>query len=208
MRTRDRLAGAVVVLMLAGCGRPEPTAAAAPSTVAQPAADQPAEPVPPATAPVAVPPSAGDPLAQARMDGYGDLRLGMPAAGMPAAWGGELKGTADSADGCHLLTPAWSKGVPELAFMVEGGRFVRYDVRGAKETAPGGGRVGASEAELQQLYAGRIEVQPHKYGDGHVLRVADRQAGTALLFETDAAGTVTRWRVGLPPQVDYVESCG
>ncbi|TQC57293.1 lectin, partial [Pantoea dispersa] len=29
-----------------------------------------------------------------------------------------------------------------------------------------------------------------------------------LVFETDAAGKVVAWRVGLPPQVDYVEGCG
>ena len=28
-----------------------------------------------------------------------------------------------------------------------------------------------------------------------------------VIFETDAEGTVTEWRVGLPPQVDYVEGC-
>jgi len=28
-----------------------------------------------------------------------------------------------------------------------------------------------------------------------------------LLFETDAAGKITRWRVGVPPQIDYVEGC-
>ncbi|HWI23748.1 MAG TPA: lectin, partial [Lysobacter sp.] len=28
-----------------------------------------------------------------------------------------------------------------------------------------------------------------------------------LVFETDAAGKVTAWRAGVPPQVDYVEGC-
>jgi hypothetical protein len=27
------------------------------------------------------------------------------------------------------------------------------------------------------------------------------------VFETDAGGTVTEWRAGVPPQVDYVEGC-
>jgi hypothetical protein len=28
-----------------------------------------------------------------------------------------------------------------------------------------------------------------------------------LVFETDAAGKVTEWRAGLPPQVGYIEGC-
>ena len=32
-------------------------------------------------------------------------------------------------------------------------------------------------------------------------------APTRLVFEVDAAGKVTSWRVGLSPQVEYVEGC-
>jgi hypothetical protein len=32
-------------------------------------------------------------------------------------------------------------------------------------------------------------------------------AAAKLVFETDAAGKATAWRVGLSPQVDYVEGC-
>ena len=28
-----------------------------------------------------------------------------------------------------------------------------------------------------------------------------------LLFETNAEGNVASWRIGVPPQVDYVEGC-
>jgi hypothetical protein len=28
-----------------------------------------------------------------------------------------------------------------------------------------------------------------------------------LLFATDADGRVNEWRIGVPPQVDYVEGC-
>jgi len=41
-----------------------------------------------------------------------------------------------------------------------------------------------------------------------VLRVTAPQGTGALVFETDAQGRVTRWRAGVPPQVDYVEGCG
>jgi hypothetical protein len=59
------------------------------------------------------------------------------------------------------------------------------------------------------LYGERVESQPHKYvAGGSYLRVAAPQGESALLFETDAQGTVTRWRVGVPPAGDYVEGCG
>ncbi len=40
------------------------------------------------------------------------------------------------------------------------------------------------------------------------LRVTRDGSEAVLLFETDAQGRVEEWRIGLPPQVDYVEGCG
>ena len=93
--------------------------------------------------------------------------------------------------------------------MFEDGRFVRYDVGTAKEAAPGGGRVGMDEAQIRTLYGARVQVQPHKYVAGaKYLCIAALQGDGALVFETDEHGKVTRWRVGVLPQVDYVEGCG
>ncbi|MGJ7901664.1 lectin [Lysobacter sp. 1R34A] len=177
-----------------------------------PANDQPAEDVPPATAPApaATPPAtpaASDTLA--RFDGYGDLRFGMSAEEARKAWGGELKGQAAADSGCYHLTPIWTRNPAEFAFMIENGKFVRVDVGNDKETAPGGGKRGMSADEIRKLYAGRIEEQPHKYVEGGKnLRIGDAAGGAgALVFETDAAGKVTAWRIGVPPQVDYVEGC-
>jgi hypothetical protein len=105
--------------------------------------------------------------------------------------------------------PKWVKHPADFAFMFEGGRFVRYDVGTTKETAPGGGRVGMDAARVRALYGERVTSQPHKYVAGaSYLRIAAPQGDSALVFETDAQGRVTRWRVGVPPQVDYVEGCG
>jgi hypothetical protein len=30
---------------------------------------------------------------------------------------------------------------------------------------------------------------------------------SALVFEVDPSGKATDWRIGVPPQVDYVEGC-
>ncbi len=192
-------------LALSGCG-PRPDAARH-ANVPDPAADQPAEDVPPATAP----PEAFDRVAQARFDGYGDLRFGMDAAQMRQAWGGELRDLPEppEADACYYLVPLWSEPPAEFALMMEGGRFVRYDVGTPRETAPGGGRVGMSADEIRALYAGGVEELPHKYvPDGHYLRIkADDGGPGVLVFETDPAGRVTSWRLGVPPQADYVEGC-
>lgn len=144
---------------------------------------------------------------QARFDGYGDVKLGIAAVGMETAWGGELDHLGDKTERCYFMTPKWVKAPADFAFMIEDGKFVRYSTESTKFVAPGGGKVGMGISEIQSLYAGRIEQQPHKYTDGKYLRIRDVATGNALLFETDAAGKVTEWRVGMAPQVDYVEGC-
>jgi len=90
------------------------------------------------------------------------------------------------------------------------GHGERFDVRRDDVAAPGGGKVGMRKAQVAALYAG-IEEGPHKYTDGQYLRVKDPAGGSGVMvFETDGAGddaTVTEWRIGIPPQVDYVEGC-
>ncbi|MGN7918022.1 lectin [Lysobacter sp. ESA13C] len=196
----------LLALALSACQRE----AAGPNDTATaqtpPANDQPVEDVPPATAPAVTPP-ASDTLA--RFDGYGDLRFGMSAEDARKAWGGELKGEAAADGGCYYLRPIWAQNAAEFGFMIENGKFARVDVGNDKETAPGGGKRGMSADEIRKLYAGRVEEQPHKYVDGGKnLRIGDAGGGAgALVFETDAAGKVTAWRIGVPPQVDYVEGC-
>ena len=96
-----------------------------------------------------------------------------------------------------------------VALMVEGGKFVRVDVDAPDVLAPGGGHAGMDVAQVRALYPGRIQEQPHKYEEGGKVLVVTPEGGgaTHLVFEVDAAGRVTQWRLGLPPQVDYVEGC-
>lgn len=209
----------LLLLSLAACQRtPEPVAtardqAAAHAEVTDSGDDQPAEEVPPATAPPGtLPPrlqQGGQALA--RWDGYGDVRLGMSPEQVREHWGGQLEGQPEESDGvggCHYLRPAWAVDDRSFGFMIEGGKLVRYDSLNPKELAPGGGRVGMSAEEIGRLYAGRVETRPHKYEDGaSYLRVSEPGQAGVLVFETDAQGVVTRWRVGLAPAVDYVEGC-
>ncbi len=135
--------------------------------------------------------------------------LGMTAAAARKAWQGELHGDAVESGACGYLLPKWSPGSGRFGLMFDGGRFVRYDVGTDKERAPGGGRVGMTQAQVSALYPGRVTVQPHKYvSGGKTLRVTDPGGGkSALVFETDETGKITSWHVGLAPQVDYVEGC-
>lgn len=197
----------MAVTLLSACQR-DP--AAAPATEPQTTAT--ATPMAEAPAPT---PAADDtaapagPVSQASFLGYGDMKLGSTVEEARAAWGGELNGAPMEGTTCHYLWPKWISRPADFAFMMEDGRFVRYDVGTDKETAPGGGKVGMSVEELQKLYGGALKGAPHKYTQGgqYLSMDAGDVAPTRLVFEVDAAGKVTSWRVGLSPQVEYVEGC-
>ncbi|WP_448674459.1 lectin [Pseudoxanthomonas mexicana] len=197
----------MAVTLLSACQR-DP--AVAPATEPQTTAT--ATPMAEAPAPT---PAADDtaapagPVSQASFLGYGDMKLGGTVDEARAAWGGELNGAPMEGTTCHYLWPKWISRPADFAFMMEEGRFVRYDVGTDKETAPGGGKVGMSVEELQKLYGGALKASPHKYTQGgqYLSMDAGDVAPTRLVFEVDAAGKVTSWRVGLSPQVEYVEGC-
>jgi hypothetical protein len=192
-----------LVVALTACG-------GAPSPASEGAAASPAPTSTPAPASAAPPPV--EPAGLAGFSGYGDVTFGIAAAAMEQAWGGTLERLGPAQGDCYYLRPKRAaRSDDEVAFMLEGGRFVRYDIESRSEIAPGGGRIGMRKADIARLYPGRIEERPHKYTDGQYLRIQDPAGGAGvLLFETDGrddAATVLRWRVGLPPQVDYVEGC-
>lgn len=146
--------------------------------------------------------------------GFRTAPFGADEKMLRSAWNGELVTQGPpQADGCYYLYPA-SVGVaptrPPIGFMVDGSVFRRIDVDDPALIAPGGGRIGMSTHEIASLYTQRVQVQPHKYVDGaNYLRVPDAGGSdSVLLFETDVDGRVTKWRIGHPPQIDYVEGCG
>ncbi len=219
---KPAVAAAFALLALSACrGEPAPPPETAGPPPPAAAMDQPAEDVPPATAPEAPVAEAQAPAAGAtpdgdrdlaRFDGYGDIRFGTAAADMPEVWGGELRTLGKEANPeCYFMTPKWVRAPADFNFMIGDGRFVRFGTEDATFAAPGGGRVGMARSEIDRLYAGRIEQRPHKYSDGLYLRIRDEAGGDGVLvFETDGkadTAKVTEWRVGVPPQVDYVEGC-
>lgn len=174
--------------------------------------DQPDEDIPPATAPAgATMPLPGLPApGSISFAGFGPAAFGDDDEAVRQAWGGVLRALPDAAEPCHFLSPpVEADSGYQVAFMIEGGRFVRIDIASPRVTAPGGGKVGMRAEEIEALYPGMVERQPHKYvDDGQYLRIGDPDGGSGvLLFEADADGLVGEWRIGLPPQVDYVEGC-
>ena len=199
------LLGLTLIAMLAACTaeRSPPAGANGVSPPPVPTvADEDPKPAPP--------PDGAD--AQASFAGYGDIKFGIAADGMEAAWGGKLKELEKQANAsCYFMTPIWVTSPAEFNFMIEAGKFARFGTESAKYVAPGGGKIGMTKAEIAALYAGRIQEQPHQYTDGQYLRIKDPEGGSGVLvFETDGKGDgakVTEWRVGVAPQVDYVEGC-
>jgi hypothetical protein len=150
---------------------------------------------------------------ESRMDGYGTLDFGMTAEEAREAWNGNTLEPAEAPDdpmACHHLSPSGQSTPADLAFMFEDDLFVRYSVESSEPVAPGGGRVGMDEATLQGLYGERLESAPHKYVEGGKMLMSPEDGGglpSRLFFELGADGHVTEWRVGVVPQVAYVEGC-
>jgi hypothetical protein len=195
-----RLPPLLALSILAACGQGEdrpPSAAAAPDS---------------APAAVTTPQPAADTTWAVRFDGAGPLRIGMTVDEARAALGGDFRadgqavGTVDGPEGCQY---ARSGRLPEgMMVMLEGARVVRVEVDSGNVATVEGARIGDSEARIQQMYPSRVEVQPHKYTDGHylVVRPVDGDTTRQLIFETDGS-RVLRFRAGQRPQVGYVEGC-
>ena len=184
-------------LALAACSDPPPPAVTE-TPAAQPAPVTAAPPPPPAQVQPMTPPAAM-PGVNASFDGYGATRFGMSEAELRAAHGGTVEGQVQGM-GCDLL---FADGV---GFMFDEGKFARYQAEAVGPVAPGGGQVGFTRDQIAALHPGHAE-EPHKYVEGGknlVVVSGDRK----LIFETDAAGIVTKWRIGVPPAIDLVEDCG
>jgi hypothetical protein len=84
--------------------------------------------------------------------------------------------------------------------------------RGDPRATDRGARVGMREDETRRLHRDSIEVRPHKYEAGsRCLIVVPREPADSafrIVFETDGAGVVRRYRAGMRPAVEYVEGCG
>jgi hypothetical protein len=220
MPRKPLLLSTALMIALAACSAPAPEEAP-PATGAAPAPDA----APPASDPADAPdvavdtvPAGAGPRGEHDPDvvhflGFGPARFGAEEEAVRQAWGRPLQpyklaGTKL----CYYLEmdPLPERGAAEaVAFMFEGAVFVRYDVNGITPAAPGGFTVGSQADDILAAFGSRVEQQPHKYvGGGRYLIVTPEYGEQArLVFEVDGEGRVTEWRIGLPPQVFYVEGC-
>ena len=205
----------VVLLGLAGCNAPAPESRPGTdgdvSTSANGSADHAYEDIPPATAPPGsvMPGQAASTLEGAtRWDGIGEAQFGMDGEQVEMVWPGKLTGYAEDGSACFHLTSVGQDGNAEVAMMFVEGPLVRYAVSTAGITAPGGGKGGMDIAQIEAQYPGLVAQSSNKdIPGGHVLRIQEDSGDNVLAFDTDAAGIVIQWAIGIPSADDYFDVC-
>lgn len=141
--------------------------------------------------------------------GAGVLRIGMTrdqlALDLHAAPPKHTR--ADS--GCAYLAVA---GIPAgMRTMWVAATLARIDIGTPKIATDRGAKIGDKEARIESLYRGMVTTMPAKY-DPHGKYLVIHPAPSAdstrrIVFETDSATRVTRYRVGREPEVEWVEGC-
>lgn len=144
------------------------------------------------------------------IDGWKTVPFGASEAELKQAWAGQsLLDSAEDHFTCHLLKPPVSAEHPGIAFILENGKFVRYEVSDTAYRAPGGVGVGSKVEDVQHAFGNTLTRQPDKYDPQiYQLLAAPNSQGTSLIFIFDQSDRVIRWRAGIPPAVFYVENCG
>jgi len=161
---------------------------------------------PPADSVSATPRSAGGEWV-VTPSGIGRIRVGMPVDELQRA-AGDVPTPPTGAE-CTYVRPA---GAPRgVSVMLANGRVVRIDVDSAGVQSDAGVAVGDSSEAVNQAYAGRITVTPHKYVAGGryltVRAVSPADSTLRIVFESEA-GRITRFRSGRIPEVELLERCG
>ena len=135
---------------------------------------------------------------------FGPLRLGQPVREVAAVLGDTARPTDES---CGYVAPATFPD--SVSVMIVNDTAMRVDVRSSMVRTAEGAGIGDSEQRIQELYRGRVRVQPHKYTDGRYLIVTPTNAADSsfrIVFETDGAKVVL-YRAGRLPAVEWVEGC-
>lgn len=122
---------------------------------------------------------------------------------------GDLTLPSGGAGSCAYVHPST---VPAgVSIMLANGSVARVDVDSAGVRTAEGAAVGDAETRIDDLYAGRVTVTPHKYvQDARYLTVSPAAQGDSthrIVFEVER-GRVARFRAGRLPEVSWVERCG
>lgn len=157
--------------------------------------------------------------------GLGDIRIGMDEQALAqfgfAPYPEDEAYKDEQYLGCHYIA---SDRYPGVALMINYGSLVRIDINEGSWQSFSGAGIGMNEAQVAELYAGKITLKYHpyagKYGSNLILRSSNKKYG--MIFETSVTDSqyasppkhgpnpnkkVTRFRVGLAGPVDYIEGC-
>jgi hypothetical protein len=98
---------------------------------------------------------------------------------------------------------------PDFDLMIIDSRVVRIELRGqSKLQTLSGAHIGSTEADLEAIYGGRLDIQPHKYDEkGKTMTFRTPDGALGLRFET-SSGKVTAIQSGPWEHLNYVEGCG
>lgn len=144
------------------------------------------------------------------INGIGPIEVGMTVAQASRAAGVQLEPTdPDASSLCSDYKP--SNGPEGVRFTVtDGGRISRVDIDSLRITTINGARIGDTEARIQSLYPGQIQVNPLPNSKkGHYLTVIPDKGSDKnfrLIFETDGQ-RVQRMRTGKLPEVAFIGGC-
>lgn len=144
------------------------------------------------------------------LTGLGPIRVGMTITEAMAAGGIALVSSTRRDKTCRYYEP--EAGPKGISFMVVDDRIIRIDVwSDSRVKTLSGAQIGSTEAELNALYPGQIEVTPNPFTQGNYLTyVPEAGSGEALyrlVFETNSAGKVTQFRTGQFPAVTWPKGC-
>jgi hypothetical protein len=137
--------------------------------------------------------------------GIGGIHAGMTVAEARQALT-RLDFKGQDSTGCVYPTIA---GLPEgVMVMIDRGVVARVDVQRGDVPTTEGIRIGDDTTKLRAAYGARVSASPHKYTDGKYYTVVpEGDSLHRIIFETNNAGIVLRYRAGKLPQVGWVESC-
>jgi hypothetical protein len=210
----NRVTIAAVILIASACSdapkTAEDSAVAARAVAEQTIAEQKQELIPKgesaSTAAPTPPPATEKPAGEWEVTfaGIGQLKAGMSLDEAKIVMRDNLDIPAKLDECAMIKTKTGPKGI---LIMVEKNEISRVDVTSGTVATVDGAKIGSTEDQIKSLYPGQVEVQPHKYTNGHYLVVTPKRGGeNRLVFETDGK-KVLRYRSGRMPAVQYVETC-
>jgi hypothetical protein len=139
-----------------------------------------------------------------RQDGVGPVKIGMSLSQLNTALHEKFAIPKEKEDQrCFYVAPTKH---PHVSFMIENERLVRIDVAKHGIATEEGVRVGDSEEHAKQVYGARLNIEPHKYTDGHYLTVGSKSGGYGIRFETEN-GKIETFYAGTFETIQYVEGC-